>query len=576
MSQSRFLTHVRTPAIFLGLSALTVAQACTGHIDGSSQVPGNVQTGGGSGGGGVSNPTPVCANHVVEPGASPMRLLSTTEYLNTMHDLVGDVAGLAPSLDDGSSASALGIAPPDLGLPELQTYQDAAVKVAATVVGDATVFGKLAPCDAAADKRTCARSFVQTFGALAYRAPVTDAADIERHLVVFDAGASTSYQHGIELLMTAMLQSPRFLYLVEIGTNEKVAADAIKLSGYEMAARLSYSVWGTMPDARLTAAAAAGTLSTKDGVASQLTWMMADPRGQTMVRRFVEGWIHLADLNMLAKDAKLYPQWDGTPTLKSSLIGQAQAFFDDVLAAQGGKLSALLTSPKVFANQDLASSYYGGTAAGTTFQPLAAAGMGGTPSGMLTLPALLSILAKPDSSSPIYRGKFVREQLLCLQLPAPPDNVPKPPDVQPGVSTRERFRQHETDPGCAACHQLIDPVGLGFENYDGVGHYLTMDNGQPVDASGEIKNTDDVNGTFNGVVELGQKLAGSKQVEGCVTRQWFRFMMTRFEQSADACSMNDVLTKFRAGGGSLNMLPAAMAQSDAFMYRRPLDSQVSP
>ena len=575
MSLSRFLTDVRTPAVFLGLSALAVAQACTGHIDGPGQAPSNVQTGGGSGGGGVSTPDPVCANHVVEPGASPMRLLSAAEYLSTMQDLVGDVPGLAPALDDASTASALGIAPPDLGLPELQTYQDAAAKVAATVAGDATLLGKLAPCDAGTDQRTCARNFVQTFGARAYRAPLTDPSDVERHLVVFDAGATTSYQHGIELVMTAMLQAPRFLYLVEIGTSDKVAADAIKLSGYELAARLSYSVWGTMPDARLTAAAAAGMLSTKEGVASQLAWMMADPRGQTMVRRFVEGWVHLGDVNMLAKDATLYPQWSASPTLKASLIGQARAFFDDVLAAQGGKLAALLTSTKLFANQDLASMYYGGTASGTAFQPVANAAAG-TPSGLLTLPALLSILAKPDSSSPIYRGKFVREEMLCQQLPAPPNNVPKPPDVQPGVSTRERFRQHEVDSVCSACHQMIDPIGLGFENYDGIGHYRTMDNGQPVDASGNVKGSDDIDGMFNGVVELGQKLAGSKQVESCVTRQWFRFMMTRFEASADACSMNDVLTKFRSGGGSLNVLPAAMAQSDAFMYRRPLDSQVSP
>lgn len=575
MDDSWFLTDVRTP-VFVGLCALTVAQAaCTGSIYGPGQNPNNVQGGGGSGagGGGMVKPTPVCTNHVIEPGATPMRLLSTAEYLATLTDLVGDVPGLSASLADDHGASALGIARPDVGLPELQTIQDVGAKVAATVVGNATTLGKLAPCDAATDKRTCAKNFVTTFGARAYRAPITDAADIERHLVVFDAGATTSYQHGIELVLTAMLQAPRFLYVVEVGTGEKVAADAVKLSGYEIAARLSYSVWGTMPDAKLTAAAAAGMLSTKEGVATQLAWMLADPRGQTMVRRFVEGWTRVGDASGLAKDAKAYPQWTSTPTLGDSMVGQARAFFDDVLASQGGKLSALLTSTKVFANQDL-SSYYGGGAAGATFQPVTSAS--GTPSGMLTLPALLSILAKPDSSSPIYRGKFVREEMLCQQLPPPPNNVPKPPDVMAGVSTRERFRQHEVDPACSGCHQQIDPIGLGFENYDGVGRFRTMDNGQPVDASGEVKGSDDVDGKFNGVAELGQKLAGSQQVQSCLTKQWFRFMMTRFEQDSDSCSLADVMAKFHAGDGSLNVLPTALAQSDAFMYRRPLDSQVSP
>jgi hypothetical protein len=374
-------------------------------------------------------------------------------------------------------------------------------------------------------------------------------------------------------MLSAMLQSPRFLYVVEVGTNEKIAADAIKLSGYELAARLSYALWNTAPDARLTMAAASGMLATKEGVAAQLPWMLADPKGQTAVRRFVEEWIRLSDVTTATKDRMLFPQWDSS-TLRTSMVGQARAFFDDVLGGQGGKLAALLTSSKLFANRDLAA-YYGTTSTATTFQAVQPT-TGGAPSGLLTLPALLATLAKPDSSSPIYRGKFVREQLLCQQLPPPPPNVPKPPDVQPGVSTRERFRQHETDAACSTCHAMIDPIGFGFENYDAVGRYRTTDNGQPVDASGQIIGSQDVDGTFNGVAELGKRLAGSQQVQDCVARQWFRFMMTRFEQDADACSMADVLTKFRAVDGSLTSLPAALAQSDAFMYRRPLDSRVSP
>jgi hypothetical protein len=523
----------------------------------------------------VQKPQPVvCQNHVVEPGASPMRLLTKEQYLNTVRDLVGDVPGLDAVFANSSSASALGIAQPDVGQPELQTYQDAADKVASTVTGDETMMTALAPCATGADKRTCARAFVTTFGARAYRAPITDAADIDRHLAVFEVGIATSYQYGIELTLSAMLQSPRFLYVVEVGTSEKVAADAIKLSGYELAARLSYGLWNTAPDARLTMAAASGMLATKEGVAAQLPWMLADPKGQTAVRRFVEEWIRLSDVTTATKDVTLYPQWDSS-TLPTSMVGQARAFFDDVLGGQGGKLGALLTSPRLFANRDLAP-YYGTTSTAMTFQAVQPTTAGGAPSGLLTLPALLATLAKPDASSPIYRGKFVREQLLCQQLPPPPPNVPKPPDVQAGVSTRERFRQHETDAACSTCHAMIDPIGFGFENYDAVGRYRTTDNGQPVDASGQIIGSQDVDGTFNGVAELGKKLAGSQQVQDCVARQWFRFMMSRFEQDADGCSLADVLTKFRAVDGSLTSLPAALAQSDAFLYRRPLDSQVSP
>jgi hypothetical protein len=183
----------------------------------------------------------------------------------------------------------------------------------------------------------------------------------------------------------------------------------------------------------------------------------------------------------------------------------------------------------------------------------------------------LASLAKPLESWPIYRGKFVREQLLCEELPAPPANVPKPPDTMPGVSTREKFQQHETNPACASCHTLIDPIGFGFENFDAVGRYRTIDNGRPVDASGEVFSSQDIDGKFAGVAELGRKLAGSREVEACVARQWFRFFLSRFEQDADGCSMNELVRELRSSQGNLNRLPAAIARTDAFLYRRPID-----
>jgi hypothetical protein len=173
-------------------------------------------------------------------------------------------------------------------------------------------------------------------------------------------------------------------------------------------------------------------------------------------------------------------------------------------------------------------SYYGVT--GTDlFQPLDRPE--GTVSGMLTLPALLATLAKPGESSPIYRGKFVREKLFCQELPAPPPDVPNPPEVMAGVSTREKFKQHSATPLCAGCHTLMDPIGFGFENFDSVGRYRTTDNGAMVDASGEIFESADANGKFVGVTELGKKLAASAEVEQCLARQWFRFVLSRFSRT---------------------------------------------
>jgi hypothetical protein len=495
-----------------------------------------------------------------------MQLLTTTQYLNSVHDLLGANAqfdALFPSPDDPST---FGLVQGNVAEVDLENYGKGAELIAAAVVADANKLNTLAPCAASADKRTCARTFVQTFGSRVYRAPVTDAADIDRHLVLYDLGASTSYAHGIEMILRGMLQAPRFLYRAEPGTTEAVGTTAVKLSDYELATRLSYAVWNTMPDAKLTMAAAAGQLATKDGVAAQLAWMIADPRGANAVRRFLEGWTHLADIETVVKDDTMFPGW-GDSTLRDAMRDQADAFFDDLLATQSGKLSNLLTSQTVFVNQTL-GSYYG--VAGTAqFQSIQRTD--GTASGMLTLPALLATLAKPTESSPIYRGKFVREQLLCQELPPPPPNVPKAPETMPGVSTREKFKEHESDPLCAACHSQIDPIGFGFENFDAVGKYRTLDNGVTVDASGELTGTLDADGKFVGVAQLGSKLAGSVDVEECVARQWFRYFLSRYEEDADGCSMKSIVDQFKTSGDSLNSLPASLVQTDAFLYRRPID-----
>jgi hypothetical protein len=187
----------------------------------------------------------------------------------------------------------------------------------------------------------------------------------------------------------------------------------------------------------------------------------------------------------------------------------------------------------------------------------------------------MTLEAKPDESWPIYRGEFVREALLCQQLPQPPANVPPPPTVTPGVSTRARLTEHETLAQCSACHQLMDPIGFGFENFDAVGQFRTTDGNQPVDASGNIIQTTDINGPFNGVVQLGKILSGSTQVQQCVARQWFRYTMSRFEQDPDNCSMNAIFQKLQSSGMNLNSLPQALVQSDAFLYRRPISESSS-
>ena len=507
-----------------------------------------------------------CAAAELEPGPAPLRLLTRAQYLNTVHELVGEVPGLADALGPTSEASAFGLVQPDVSQVELESFQAGADAIAKHVSGDAAALQRVAPCASGTPPETCARAMIERFGARAYRAALGDPEDIARHLQLFAAGASTSYAHGIELLLRGMLQAPRFLYHVELGSGEQAGANAVKLTAHELAARLSYLVWNSAPDAALLDAAARGELATAAGLAAQLTRMRGDARGGDLVARFLAGWLHVDALDGVVKDAALFPEWQA-PGLRSALSAQAHAFFAHVLDAEQGRLGALLTTRTVLVNDALADFY--GRRAGSAFEPLELPI--GQASGVLTLPAVLARAAKPDESSPIYRGKLVREALLCQQLPAPPANIPKPPEVQPDVSTRERLRQHEVDPACSGCHQLLDPIGLGFEHFDALGRYRSEDGGDPVDARGEIVSSEDADGAFEGVSELGEKLAGSAEVEACVTKQWFRYALGRFEQDFDACTVQRMLEAFRASGQDLNALPAAVVQSDAFRHRRPIE-----
>lgn len=519
-------------------------------------------------------PASACESAAIDPGPAPLRLLSREQYENTLTSLFGSVPDLSTALSNRVPSLDIGAGQGDVSQVELEDFQRAAEVVAASAAaGDALT--TLAPCSEDRDGRDCARDFIVDFGARAYRAPITDEADIERHLELFDVGNETDFRHGIELLLRGMLQSSRFLYKVELGSGEPEGssidgAGSVRLSGYELAARLSYAFWQAPPDAALIQAAEDGSLGADAGLESAATRVLQDPRAAATVRGFLEALVHLGALRSLSKDAALYPEWQNG-ALASSLEGQARHFFDHVLNDEQGQLSSLLVSPRVYVDATLAPYYGVELEADENFEPL---DVNETAAGLLTLPAFLAWAAKPDESSPIYRGKFVREMLLCQVPPAPPAKIPPAPEVDPNVSTRERLKQHEVDPGCSGCHSLLDPIGLGFEHFDAIGRYRKEDGGEPVDARGEIIGTRSLDGEFDGVQELATRLSDSDEVRACIARQYFRYVLSRFDVKQDACSLERLTSAFVDAGADLNTLPSAIVKTSAFSHRRAL--QLNP
>lgn len=500
-----------------------------------------------------------------QPGSSPLRRLTPFEYNNTVRDLLAVTGRPADGFTlDGTAYGFDNIAE----LQEVTRLQAEQFAAAAAELTSQTLpmLAKILPCDPGKiGEPACAREFIKTFGRRAFRRPPTND-ESDRLAKVYDvARARGDFKDGIGTVLEVMLQAPAFLYKFETGTPHASAPGIAALTGWELASRLSYLLWGTMPDDELFRAAEAGQLVTPLQLTAQARRMLADQRARDLQRNFYRQWMTLDRLASLEKDKTVYPTY--SPDLKSLWRRELEAFFDHVVEQGDGALKTILTSSFTFGDAKLAAFYGVKAPEGTGFQKMELDPMqrGG---GILTRAGVLARLAKSNQSSPVHRGVFVRENLLCQDLPPPPANaVIKPPELNPKLTTRERFSQHSVSPACSGCHALIDPVGLGFENYDGIGQWRAVENGKTVDSSGNLLDAD-VAGPFNGPTELGQRLADSGEVRGCYTLAWFRFAHGRTATDEDTCALQGLTKQVLATGGNVKELLMSLAQTDAFRFRR--------
>jgi hypothetical protein len=558
--------------------ALGFGLGCTGAIDnsGKSTDPGKLQPGAGGAGGSVSGAggqpgplpplddkggpdrsSPACKT--IKPGISPLRRLTRAEYDKTVHDLLGDTRRLAKGfpqdeIEHGFDNSAELRSVSDV-LSE--GYVSAAEQLSTAAVAK---LDALVPCDPVkAGEPACLDKLLDGFGKRAWRRPLTT--EERDHLKkVFADSRTNTFADGAQAVVEVMLLSPQFLYRVERGV-PVTGADYTRLGPFEMASRLSYTLWGTMPDELLFAAAEAGKLGTREEIAAQAKRMIDDPRATEMVTSFAGQWLQLGKLAESDKDVAVYKTFK--PELLALFQQETEAFVANVWKSDA-KLTTLLTAPYTFVNGPLAQFYGMAGVTGDAFQNVPAEA--GHRAGLLTQASLLAANAAPDQSSPVHRGVFVREQLFCTDLPPPPPEVnANPPALDPKQTTAERFAAHRADPKCSSCHDLIDPIGLGFENFDGIGLWRTMEGNKPVDAHGMIVGTD-VEGSFNGALELASKLAASKDVSACMVTHWFRFGNGRDKTPEDDCTVETLSNAFK--GGSIRDLLLTLVQTDAFMFRK--------
>ncbi len=552
---------VSRPASCFLLSLLSAPLACSSEVSGSAPAGPLPATAGASSGGSAS--LPLDCSQPVAPRA-PLRRLTRFEYNNTVRDLGLAAEAPADALPGeelgngfGNDADVLGVSP-----LLIDGYRQVAQQVAERLTGDAARLASLTGCEPTAAPAACAGRFIADLGARAFRRPLV-AEEASMLQAVFDNGLQLggSFATGASDVIEAILQSPQFLYRIELGQPTALAGVA-RPSDYEMASRLSYLMWGSTPDAPLLAAAAAGQLQTQAQVQAQAERLLADARSHDVVRFFHSQWLGIRGLDNLVRNEQYYPTFRAG--MGALFRQETEALIEDVVFQGAGSLGALFSADYSFVNDALATFYGMSGVTGGEFRKVSLDASRRL--GLLTHASILSATTPGSRTDPVVRGKWVFTKLLCGVVPDPPPGVPQLAEPTPGISVRERLGMHRANEPCKSCHQLMDPFGFAFENYDGVGLWRDMADGVPVDASSEIFTTD-VAGPLDGAVELGRKLGQSVDAQHCYVGRWLTYAYGRGETSQDACSRASLEQAFAAAGGNVKQLLVALTQTDAFLYR---------
>jgi hypothetical protein len=512
-----------------------------------------------SSGGEPDDPSADCAG--VGAGLAPMRRLTKVQYDNTVRDLFEGAVEPGPTFpvsvihEEYSNNPAANVV-------SLSAAED--ILIAAEHAGQQVVDGiaGIVSCDPGP---ACAEGYIDDLGHRAFRRPLTDAERQALLDVYAQAEAEGGFADGIGTVVTVVLQAPQFLYLREEGIGE-VEPGVVELGDHELATRLSYLLWDTTPDEELLALADAGQLRDPEELRAQAERLLADhARSGPALDRFFREWMHFDGVPAFEKDAAIYPAYDDT--LAAAMDEELTRFVDGVLQGDAPTLRTLLTSSTTQVDATLATFY--GVAA-----PAGEWGEVSLPEaerpGLLSRPALLAEHSTASSTAPIFRGRLVRTQLLCDSIPPPPDDaMANAPTYPEGATEREKSAILMDHMDCGACHGLMNPIGLGFERFDATGAWRELDvDGAPVDSRGEILGGGEgLAGAFDGVPELGQRLADSDAVTACFARQLYRHSLGLEAGQTLACASEPIEQAFVAAGGDIPTLVLDLVTSNAFRMR---------
>jgi hypothetical protein len=511
------------------------------------------------GGDDAADDGPGATADVPPPARAQLRRLTRAQYGAAVQDLLGAAIELPTALEPDlvvdlySSIGATQSVLSELGAEQLET---AARGLAEQVVDDPILRMEVTGCDPAV--AGCMTELIAAFGRRAFRRALTPAEQTRYETLAADLqGLHDDPWEGVEGVLTAVLASPHFLYVVELGEADPDDEAQLRFTSIEMATRLSLALWGSVPDEELLAAGEAGELVEPEAIAVQAERMLADPRARRGLGRFFAEWLGLDVLDGLTKDTDLFPQADAALFL--AMRGQVERMVDDAVF-EGGSLLDLVDGRRTFIDAQLAALY--GVPAPAAVD---AEGFGEVTlpeelgrRGILGTGAFLAMQSRRTRTSPTLRGIWVQARLRCNELPPPPPDVETdlPEGGGSGDKTlREILEEHRENPTCAGCHALVDPIGLALESYDAMGAWRTTDLGQPIDATVELGDE-----TIEGMGQLAQHIADDPALATCVVQQLYRFTTGHHETSEEMPAIEALAEDLVEGGFDLpSFLPHLMA-----------------
>jgi mono/diheme cytochrome c family protein len=490
------------------------------------------------------------------PAPGGIKRLTVAQYRNTLRDLLGSKVALPKDLEPDtlvSGSAVVGAGRIFISRQATEKFARAAFGLARQAMQDEAWRREWLPCPPEAEG--CQSRFLERFGRRAWRRPLSGE-ESARYLGLARGPG------GLTAAMAALLQSPNFLYRVEVGVPDPGDASRRVLTDFEMASRLSYFLWGAPPDEVLLDAAASGRLGTDDGLREEAERMLASPRSRQTISAFFSELLRLGKLERLPQFRSKYQQV--SPTLGASMQGETLRVIEEIALSPDRDFREIFDARFTYLNGELARLYGLPVPADEKSFVRVELPADGERAGILGHASFLAINAHPTASSPTKRGRFIRETLLCQPVPPPPPDVstklPKDPEGKPST-VREKLAIHRKNPQCYGCHKAMDPMGLAFERFDGIGVHRIEESGLPIDPRGELDGV-----PFKHAGELAGLLRHSPRVGVCVARNLYRFALGHLESEGEEPLVDDLARGLEQDGYRFLALVLNVVKSKGFRY----------